>query len=213
MLKGHVAIPATLFALTAALVSLSPASTSREATLDACPMEIGPLTGTDLPIQEFVLEELEPSAMLSRAYAGRHPLERVWLIVSYFENARYGAHDPEVCYRSQGWQTEPLSGVTLTAGSGVAEANRFRVVRRTEDRLVLYWWYIDEETVTRDHRSFMNAMALQGILKGSNHGSFIRVSTPVWPSEAEAEARLTGFATQVLAALPQMFQEGTEESD
>lgn len=212
MLKGSFVVPAVLFAAVAAMVSLAPASSPGRADLDLCPLTIGPLTGEDLPIKEFVLEELSPSAMLSRAYSGRHPMERVWLIVSYFENARYGAHDPKVCYRSQGWQTEDLPARTLTASTGSVTASVFRVFRREEERLVLYWWYIDEDTETEDHRSFMNAMALQGILRGSNHGSFIRVSTPAWPDRDAAEARLEGFATGVLAALPQML-DGTEESD
>ena len=69
-----------------------------------------------------------------------------------------------------------------------------------------------EDLATRDHRSFLNSMALQGILRGSNYGSFIRVSTPIWPDQEAALSRLDRFGEQVLARLPEMVGDADREA-
>ena len=193
-------------ALTAGVVNFAPPPELGRSNLAACSLELGGFQGRDVPVEEFVMEELDPSDMLMRSYSGSHPKEGIWLIIAYFENARYGAHNPEVCYRSQGWQIEDLpEGLLQRNGQDPVPAVRFKVKRRREERLVMYWWYISESLAMGDQRKFLDSMALQGILRGSNYGSFVRVSTPVWPNEEEASARLQRFGQQVMDELPRLF--------
>ena len=175
-------------------------------------MVVAGLEGRDVPINEIVLDELEPSEMISRTYDGDQTKKRVWLVMAYFENSRYGAHAPEVCYLSSGWTTEEQPDeVFQRNGKKPVAAKVFKVVRRQEERLVLYMYYISEDEITGAHRKFLDSMALQGILRGSNYGSFIRVSTPIWPTFEEADARLHAFTTELLVAMPSLFSDEQEK--
>lgn len=206
MLKGSHAAVAVLFGLAAGIVYLLPKPALGGSNLAACPMTIADLSGRDVPVEQFVFEELDPNDMIYRTYTGDDVGESVWLVVAYFENARYGAHDPKVCYRSQGWQSEDLAPMALTTQSGdPMTAEVFSVKRRDDERLVAYWWYIDDSRSTSDHRTFLNSMALQGILRGSNYGSFVRVSTRAWPTREAALGRLERFSGRVLTELPGLF--------
>jgi hypothetical protein len=79
------------------------------------------------------------------------------------------------------------------------------VQRRSDTHVVAYWWYISNENATGDHRRFLDSMALQGIVRGSNYGSFVRVSTPALPNVEEATVRLQRFSAEVMGALPSLF--------
>jgi EpsI family protein len=204
--SGSQAAVAVLFATAAAAAYVVPKPKLGGSNLAACPMEIDALSASNVTVEEYVLDELAPNDMIYRTYSGDAPEESVWLVIAYFENARYGAHDPKVCYRSQGWQTQDLAPMPLsTRSGGDVLAEVFSVKRRNDERLVLYWWYIDDEKVTGDHRAFLNSMALQGILRGSNYGSFVRVSTRALPTREEALARLGRFSGTVLKELPGLF--------
>lgn len=210
---GSSTIVIVLLAVTAGVVNLVTPRSLGSANLGACAMQIGDWVGEDQPVETFVLEELSPSDMLVRTYTGSSTMDRIWLVIAYFENARWGAHDPEVCYRSQGWQIENLPSRAVSRLDGApVQTNVFRVFRREEERLVLYWWYIDEQRAMADHRDFLNSMALQGILRGSNYGSFVRVSTPVWPDRQAALDRLDRFANDIMAQLPRLISDESKES-
>jgi len=207
-LAGNFGAVVVLMGLVAGAVALAPPRSLGRSTLSACPLVISGLEGRDEPIENFVLEELAPSEMIIRSYAGANPFESVWLVVSYFENTRYGAHDPKVCYRSQGWSVEDVPDLSVPRKGRDAVAARSFVVRRRGDaHLVAYFWYISEENVTGDHRRFLDSMALQGVLRGSNYGSFVRVSTPMLPTPEAAATRLTQFSEEILAVLPGLFHD------
>jgi hypothetical protein len=56
--------------------------------------------------------------------------EVAWLTIVHNQDRRYGAHDPRVCYESQGYMVEPLNRRQGEDGSpGGIEANGFRAVR------------------------------------------------------------------------------------
>jgi EpsI family protein len=203
---GHTAPILAALGTAAVVVNVVPAPDLGASDLSACPMVIGGLRGRDEPIASSVLDELDPSDMIVRSYSGDDPDDRIWLVIAYFENARYGAHNPEVCYRSQGWVIDDMPNRVLERRGGAPiEARQFRVRKGDDERLVAYWWYISDDRVTSDQREFLDSMALQGIIRGSNYGSFVRISTPVSPDLEVAQARLDRFAGRILAELPRLF--------
>ncbi len=203
---GSFTLVLVLFLITAAVVNLVPPPSLSGSNLATCPTTMLGLEGADVPIGEIVLDELDPTEMIMRTYKGPHPQEVVWLVIAYFENSRYGAHAPEVCYLSSGWATEPRPDhVFERDGRPPVVAKVFKVLRRGEARLVLHFYYISEDKIMGTQRRFLDSMALQGIIRGSNYGSFVRVSTPVWPSQEEADARLHEFTRELLAVMPSLF--------
>src|SRR6185503_1615212 len=128
-----------LLAATAVYVQLHPPvdlAIGRGA-LARCPAAFGAWNGTDLSFEDAVVEELKADDLLIRRY--RRGDDLLWLCMVYHQNRRLGAHDPRVCYQSQGYLVDPGSRVTLVAGSEALTANRFVVERRDDRRVVCYW--------------------------------------------------------------------------
>src|SRR5689334_14755391 len=69
--------------------------------LRGCPQQFGDWNGTDLSFEDAVVDELKADDLLIRRYVRGD--DRVWLCIVYHQNRRYGAHDPELCYESQGY--------------------------------------------------------------------------------------------------------------
>jgi EpsI family protein len=169
--------------------------------LRACPASFGPWNGTELSFEDAVLDELKADDVLIRRYEleGRP----VWLCVIYHRNRRYGAHDPLLCYESQGYTVEGEGPVRVDDGgaSGIP-ANRFVATRPRDRRLVYYWWTTAGLT-TADAEAFRRRMALAGALENRSWGAFVRVETLMDPGqEARAERDLADFAGRVAQALP-----------
>ena len=68
------------------------------------PELLGEWNGADLSFEDAVVDELHPDDLLVRRYTRGADL--VWLCIVYHQNRRYGAHDPHVCYESQGYHIE-----------------------------------------------------------------------------------------------------------
>src|SRR4030095_15441125 len=107
--------------------------------LRGCPQRFGDWNGTDLSFEDAVADEIKADDLLIRRYV--RGADRVWLCIVYHQNRRYGAHDPELCYESQGYVIETATRRRLDDGTpGGLEVNRFVAERPHDRRLVYYWW-------------------------------------------------------------------------
>jgi len=171
--------------------------------LARCPAAFGAWNGTDLSFEDAVVEELQADDLLIRRY--RRGDDLLWLCMVYHQNRRLGAHDPRVCYQSQGYLVDPGSRVTLVAGTGALTANRFVVERRDDRRVVCYWW-VTEGLNTPDADAFRARMALRGALSNRSWGAFVRVEAQVHGhDDAAADLAIRDFTARLLPALPQVF--------
>lgn len=200
------AVAAFLLAATAAYGLLNPPldlAVGRGA-LAACPVEFGPWSGADLSFDDAVEEELAADDILIRRY--RRGKDVVWLCIVYHQNRRYGAHDPHLCYESQGYVIEDEDRTRLTDGSARGiEAVRFTADRSHDRRLVYYWW-TTEGLVTADAGAFRRRLAMSGALDNRSWGAFVRVEALVRGDDDEAAARvLDDFAARVAAELPDVL--------
>jgi len=169
--------------------------------LAATPTRFGPWSGTELSFEDAVVEELAPDDLLVRRY--QRDDETVWLCMIYHRNRRYGAHDPRICYESQGYLLDPERRVRLP-GDGV-EVNRFVADRRADRRIVLYWWTTGGLS-TPDAGAFRNRLALGSALENRSWGAFVRVEALVrGGNEARADSSAREFAARVADALPAVF--------
>jgi EpsI family protein len=196
-------VTALLLAATAGYVFLHPPQNLAigHGALAACPERLGAWDGTDLSFADAVVEELHADDLLIRRYQG--PTDVAWLCVVVHQNRRYGAHDPRLCYESQGWEIEqPGRAVVADGTPGGLTVNRFIATRRTERRLVYYWW-LTGDLATADAAAFRRAMAVSGALENRSWGAFVRVETAIRGDDRESAARAADdFATQVARTLP-----------
>jgi EpsI family protein len=177
--------------------------------LRACPLVFGPWNGSDLSFDDAVEEELAADDLLIRRYARGDDF--VWLCVVYHQNRRYGAHDPHLCYESQGYIVESEGRVTLEGDSSrVTEANRF-IADRAHDRRLVYYWWTTEGLTTTDADAFRRRLAISGALENRSWGAFVRVEAIVRnDDDARARRLLDDFAARVAADLPAVLSEASK---
>ncbi len=202
-----VALVSILLALTAAYVYLNPPPDMEvgEGRLASFPMVLDGWSGMDLSFDEVVVEELNADDMLTRRYT--RGADEVWFVVIFHQNERYGAHEPLVCYRSQGWTVTDQGTRTLRREGGEFDANWVTVESKGQTRLALYWWYTAGDLATGDRDKFMARMATSGIVSNVTFGAFVRISTVVRNGDlAGAMDTVTGFAEQALVYLPALFE-------
>src|SRR3972149_11063209 len=98
------------------------------------PKKVGEWTATeDIKIDSSTVTALEPSSLIFRKYENKNK-DIIWLCIVYHQNDRWGAHDPQVCYKSQGWSLHDYGGkyeTTKISLKGLGhEINRFYVEKQ-----------------------------------------------------------------------------------
>ncbi len=202
-------VAAVLLAATAAYVQFAPqrAMVLEGVGLAAFPAEVGEWRSNDLKFAEVVYDELDADDTLVREY--RRPDEApVWFVIIYHENERYGAHDPMVCYRAQGWDIDESGVFTIDRPDGSFDANWALVREAGRERLAAYWWYTAGDLATADRDRFLARMALAGIRENVTFGAFVRVSTPVENGDIEgALALIKEFSEEAQPRLSELFND------
>lgn len=199
-------VTAGLLLATAGYVALHPPVNLAvgRGVLAAVPSRFGPWNGTELSFEDAVVEELKADDVLIRRYESAGQV--VWLCLVYHQNRRYGAHDPRLCYESQGYvvESEGRARVADGAGGGI-EVNSFIASRRSEQRVVWYWW-TTKGLSTADAEAFRRRMAVAGALENRSWGSFVRVESIARDGDiAAATRRVADFSARVAASLPGVF--------
>lgn len=196
-----------LLAALAAYVVLLPPQRAGATRLDQVPPSILGFPGSDVGLEQAVIDDLDSDALISRQYLRPDDLP-VWLIVVYFENARLGAHDPLLCYRSQGFTVEMLPEQTVSSGIGPIPLRSFRAVRGPRVERVSYFWYTSGARALAEVKTFRDSMFFQGLLHNRSFGAFVRVST-IETDPEQASEMIARFVEQIAPALPRVFPEGT----
>ena len=208
----RVAAVSVLLVLAALYVHMNPPERMALGTgsLARFPLELSGWSGVDRGFDDVVYEELSADATLVREYDGAEG--PVWFVVIFHQNERYGAHDPVVCYNSQGWTVTEGGTRTLRRPRDEFDANWILTEAGGEARVALYWWYTAGDLATGDRDQFFARMARSGILSNVTFGAFVRVSTVVREGDVEgALAIASAFAEEALKHLPGLFESNAQE--
>jgi len=195
-----------LLALTALEVHLHPPANLAlgRGVLRGVPARFGPWNGTELSFADGVVDELKADDMLLRRYEGAGGT--IWLCVVYHQNRRYGAHDPQLCYQSQGFVITREGHARVDDGTPAGlDVDTFVAERKRTPRVVWYWW-TTQGLAGGDVGAFRGRMALLGALENRSWGAFVRVeSTAPDGNLAAASGRVQDFAGRVARELPTVF--------
>ena len=174
--------------------------------LDSCPPVLAGLNGVSLEMGQTVLDDLDPDDYLLRRLERPDGLP-IWLVIVYFQNARLGAHDPQLCYRSQGFTVQELPNGRVDTAIGPIPYQSFLAVKGQRSELVDYFWYTAGRQALADVKGWRDRMFFQGLRSNRSFGAFVRISTP--PGEdPEASARAMREVIGDLARhLPSFFPE------
>ncbi|MBU1699969.1 MAG: EpsI family protein [Candidatus Eisenbacteria bacterium] len=194
-------IPGCLYIL------MLPPQAAAISSLSGFPATFLSMPSVEVPATQMVLDDLRPSDILLRRYT-RPDGEPLWLVIIFFQNARWGAHDPRLCYISQGYNltNEKIEEIPLAANENL-KVNLFQASRGDNQRSVLSWWYIPGAGTTTDQNTFRKLLMIEGMRHNSTYGAFVRISTTTAMDGSEMEL-LRAFSAGVAAQLPLLIQKG-----
>ena len=203
------------FAVTAALLATSATFLqarghseilpSRE-PLASLPQQLGEWTGTDVPMQQDVLDILGPGDFLQRYYENASTSQPfVDLFLAYFPSQRAGdtIHSPKHCLPGSGWLPTESGRVSISfPGRTPFEANRYVIAKGDERQLVLYWYWAHDRALASEYWAKFYLVA-DSIRLNRSDGSLVRVITPLLPGEGVevAQQRLLSFAGNLVPRL------------
>lgn len=176
--------------------------------LSSFPKQLGAWSGSDVEIQQDVLNVLGPGDFLLRVYRNevqRQPYNDIF--VAYFPSQRAGdtIHSPKNCLPGAGWTPIESSRIDLAVpGRAPFAVNRYVIAKGDERQLVLYWYLAHNRAVASEYWAKVY-LVTDSIRMNRSDGSLVRLTTRMLPGESldAAMNRLTPFAAQVVPLLNQ----------
>ena len=176
------------------------------------PVQIGPWTGTEIPITASVLDVLGKGIFLNRLYqapsgtVAASDSPPIGLFIGYFPTQRTGQsiHSPQNCLPGSGWTFES-SGVTEVAepAGNTYQVGEYIVSNGVSRQEVLYWYRTHGHNIANDYLA-KGRMLVDSILYHRTDAALIRVVTPLQNGETQRQAhqRALKFTEQVSPMLP-----------
>jgi exosortase D (VPLPA-CTERM-specific) len=128
------------------------------------------------------------------------------LYVAYYANQRTGfsPHSPAVCIPGNGWQIIDLERTSYTSPDGgvALPLNRVTIGKGSAKQLVYYWFEQRGQKIANEYWSKLYLLR-DALLANRTDGALIRLTTPIYPGEQEADAdrRLQDFTRLAVPAL------------
>ena len=167
------------------------------------PKQIGSWRGTDLPIDQAVLDILGKGDFLNRVYTDpRSSAPVVGLFIGYFPTQRTGQtiHSPQHCLPGAGWTFESSSYTDLKADNDQSfRVGEYVITNGEQKQFVLYWYQAHGRSVANEYASKFYLIA-DAMRMNRTDGALVRVITPISPSETIDDARRRAVAfTSIMA--------------
>jgi EpsI family protein len=204
--RGPVLASLGCLAALAAYMLLYPPQKISGTQLDSCPMELAGYPGTVLGLDQAVLDDLDPDDYLLRRYDRPDGLP-IWVVIIYFQNARLGAHDPELCYRSQGYQVTRVAPLAVATARGPLTYHSFLARKGPRDELVRVFWYTAGGRTLDEVKGWRDSMFFQGLKSNRSFGAFVRISTLEGDDPRAAKEALDRVMQDLAPRLPGFFPE------
>lgn len=143
----------------------------------------------DIPMDYRQYTALDPNSLIFRDYRNANH-DVVNLAVVYHQNDRWGAHDPTVCYRSQGWDVSPLNeSAIVNVGERKIELNGFTSAKANYQSLVYYFWFSSRDKLVGSRTHQMADMVVSGLVRGYTESGFVRFSIDFNPYEDDLDRK------------------------
>lgn len=165
------------------------------------PVTLGDWQSHDIPIDTEIIKAVGVDDYLSRIYnaPGQAP---ILLYVGYYKTQRTGVtiHSPKNCLPGSGWEPVSSSRMQVHAPDGTLATVNFYIIEKGLDRqLVLYWYQSHGRIIASEYWGKIY-MVLDALRLNRTDAALVRVTSPIFPDEAQSQARLARFAEQVLPA-------------
>ena len=151
----------------------------------------------DIPVPEFVRQNLETNTILMRDYVSSHG-QLVQMSIVFAEKTRRSLHFPEVCFTGQGWQTHGRSSIPV----GILFVGQGLTVQKGDAREAVLYWFKTGNNFTGNY--FLNSYywARDKLLLRAPSTMLVRLSAPIGPKGEEYAYRaLNDFASGLAPVL------------
>lgn len=179
---------------------------------------IGSWTGTDIPLESYVLEVLGKGVFLNRMYmpsptyaqvgtsAQNHLNAPVGLFIGYFPTQRTGQaiHSPQNCLPGAGWTFDSKGVTEFTDRTGKTyQVGEYLISNGRSRQEVLYWYRSHGRSIANDYMAKLYTLA-DSIRYNRTDAALVRVITPVEQGESQHDAhqRVLTFASEMAPLLP-----------
>ncbi len=177
------------------------------------PMQLGPLTATDYPLDAETLEVLGKGVFMDRAYqapaAPGTPADApIRLFIGYFPTQRSGQsiHSPQHCLPGAGWVFEPTPSdtVDITDKNGkTIQVGDYLISDGTSKAVVLYWYRSHGRNIASDYKAKFYTL-WDSMRLNRTDAALIRIVVPLRSENdlATAHERAVAFAAEISPLLP-----------
>jgi EpsI family protein len=151
---------------------------------------------TDFPLEQDVLDKLQPDDYLNRNYSTENGGKLANLFVGYFNTRRNGRapHSPQWCLPGAGWKSLSTKRVSIPVGDSTLPANEYLVEKGMDQELVLYWYHQGTRTVANEVVAQMYSLP-DLILHLRTDTALVRIIVPVPGTDSQAAVNTAvGFA-------------------
>ncbi len=172
-------------------------ATSARFDVSGAPQRLaGHVATVDQKLEAWALDVLEPDAYLQRHYRADDGSSAFLYTAFYSGYGTTGAHDPTICFPSQGWDlSRPHDREVQLPDGGSLIVNVFRAEQAGRAELVMYWFQPwgrwPGRSPVEPFRRVYEALA------GRKRYAFVRLSIPV----AGSQARDSESAEQLLISM------------
>jgi exosortase D (VPLPA-CTERM-specific) len=192
---GGLVLAATVSATVPKRATVLPERTA----LATFPLQMGPWTGTELPLEQVYLDVLKLSDHLLASFQKPGEQIPVGLWIAYYDSQSQGAsvHSPQACLPGGGWQITRF-GVQDVPGVGPG-GESLRVNRAEvslgEQRQLVYYWFAQRGRELTDEFAVKWYIVQDGITMNRTDGALVRLTTYAGDADAvaAADARLQEF--------------------
>jgi EpsI family protein len=170
--------------------------------LSELPMEIAGWTGTNLELEQKVVEAVAVNDYVARLYE-RQGAQPLVLYVGYYRSQRTGQtiHSPKNCLPGAGWEPVESSRVSLhPAGMPAAKVNLYVIEKGLDRQLVLYWYQSHGKIIASEYVGKLN-MVVDAIRLNRTDSALVRLSIPIGKDPQAARTAAVRFAEQLLPEL------------
>jgi EpsI family protein len=172
------------------------------------PAQLGPWTGTDIPIAPDVLDILgRGGEYVNRDYRvdGNDAQPAPEVFIAYYPSQRTGEtpHSPQHCLPGAGYAAVANDTISLSyPGHEPFPANRFVVARGNDRKLVLYWFWTHDRGIASEYLAKYYLIRDSIWMKRSD-GAMVRIIVGMNPGESPsvAEQRALPFVELLLPHL------------
>jgi EpsI family protein len=174
-------------------------------SLGSFPQTLGNWTGTEIPMDQEVLDVLGAGDFLLRDYRNPAHNASIGLFIAYFPSQRAGdtIHSPKHCLPGAGWTPVRADRIKIDVpGLGSIPVNRYLISKGEDRQLVLYWYWAHGRAVASEYAAKFY-LVTDSIRMHRSDGSLIRVTMDLAPDQniESLEKVMAAFAGNVVSQI------------